>query len=120
MGTYDNGQLRGAYSAGYEAGVKAGAEAMQREGWKKWTTGDRIPRVGEVVKTLKPTMAGWIGLGRVIRVDPSGVEVSKLDQLTGDPEQDWSKTADLLIEEIAIRFTEEPNAGDKPPQVGLD
>ena len=110
MRIYDNGQLRGAYSAGFEAGVKAGAEAMQREGWKKWKDGDRRPRVGEVVKTLKPTMAGWIGFGRVIRVDSTGVEVLKLDQSTGDPEQDWSKTADLLMEQIAIRFAEEPNS----------
>ena len=29
MGIYDKGQLRGAYSAGYEDGVKAGAEAMR-------------------------------------------------------------------------------------------
>ena len=29
MGIYDKGQLRGAYSVGYEAGVKAGADAMR-------------------------------------------------------------------------------------------
>lgn len=106
--SFDNGQLRGAYSAGYEAGVRAGIERMSSEGWKRWEVGDHLPNIGEIVKTLVPTMSGWIGLGKVIRVSPFSIDVSKLDQLTGDPDEDWSKTATLFMDQVAVKRTTHP------------
>ena len=107
--TFDNGQLRGAYAAGLEAGVKLGAERMRREGWRRWKDGDPIPQVGQIVKTLVPTIGGWIGLGSVKHSGPywNGVIVWKLDQLTGDPDEDYGKTAELRYDEVAIRYNED-------------
>ena len=104
---YDKGQLRGAYGAGFGRGVKEGAERMRREGWRQWQEGDQIPHVGQIVKTLTPTMAGWIGLGRVRHADRDSVLVWKLDKLTGDPVEDEFKTAELRCCEIAVCYVEE-------------
>lgn len=101
-GKFNTGQLRGAYSAGFEQGLKQGAERMQREGWVRAKEGDNFFE-GEIVKTLVPTMGGWIGLGRVIRTSDSGVQVLKLDKFTdsADPGDCTFRTADLCSHEVA-------------------
>lgn len=100
---FNTDQLRGAYAAGMEEGFRKGAETMRRERWRPWKEGDRLPRVGEVIKTLTPSMSGWIGLGRVTDVDTSVVRVLMLSKLTGDPETDQHRKCDLCLHEVAIQ-----------------
>ena len=101
--SFNTGQLRGAYAAGFEAGAKEGAATMRREGWKRAKDCSEI-QVGAVVKTLTPTMAGWIGYGTVLEVTESGVLIAKANAYTdeGDP-----RTADLGIHDVAYRVVED-------------
>jgi hypothetical protein len=97
---FNTGQLRGAYSAGFEQGFKQGAERMQREGWAKAKEGDTFIE-GEIVKTLVPTMSGWIGLGRVIRADGSGVQLLALDKFNSGCN---NRVVDLCVHEVARKI----------------
>jgi hypothetical protein len=93
-------QLRGAYSAGHEAGLKMGIEKMRNDGWMRNLILE-IPEVGEVVKSIEPTLSGWTGIGRVISADSNGVRLLQLNKLNGELENDNLRTVDLCLHQIA-------------------
>lgn len=106
MGIYDKGQLRGAYSAGFEAGLLKGTETMRREGWRRVQSGSELVE-GEIVKALEPTMGGWKGFGRVISVSGESVRVLKMDKMTGNADADFWNTADFLVDQIARKVVDD-------------
>ena len=88
MKKFDNGQLRGAYSAGKEAGFKEAMAQMRLEGWRKVKHAREI-QDGDLVRLVEPTIFGWTGKGIVYFVGTpnSNGEALVLFSKLEDPEQ---------------------------------
>jgi hypothetical protein len=101
-------QLRSAFAAGKRAGFREGRESLYLEGWRKVKDWREI-KEGDIVKLLVPSVFGWRGVGRVVFVTPSGVQMQKLDH----PPSEYDGTCDACLHEILVLRREDED-GDGP------
>jgi hypothetical protein len=82
---FSNQQLRGAFEAGRKAGFNDGLEKMRLEGWRRVEHWSEL-KVGDYVKALAPTIAGWKGYGFVLHNYSGLVIIRKADDPEGRAE----------------------------------
>lgn len=104
-GSYDHGQLKGAFKAGYDSGFNDGRESLRAEGWepiKSWSD----LKIGDSVKLMVPTAFGnWKGIGIVTLFGPDFVHLQRSDYPHDDPN---GEVQACLHECLVLRLREEP------------